>query len=268
MSLTIDGNANSITSSTAGVNIPATVDTLSVGPSGSYMIANSSGVVIGATTKEAAYKLKTVDASNPGIAIQNTGSGGGWVDFLNNSGVVQGNIYYDHQSNYMSFGTFNSGTRNERMRIDTVGRMTRPYQPAFFATGSGNVTPTAGNYIPFNTLNASYASANRSSGYNTGTYLYTVPVAGLYQFYTQIYLSPSTQSSITWWKNGAQLSFGNDAAQAVYINGTTTPSPIILSGSMILECAVNDYVGLQVRTGYVTGQIYMGHSSFWGYLIG
>jgi hypothetical protein len=41
MSLTIDGQANSIASSVGGVNIPATVDTLSVGPSGSYMIANS-----------------------------------------------------------------------------------------------------------------------------------------------------------------------------------------------------------------------------------
>ena len=46
MPLTIDGQANSITSSVGGVNIPATVGTLSVGPSGSYMIANSSGVDI------------------------------------------------------------------------------------------------------------------------------------------------------------------------------------------------------------------------------
>jgi hypothetical protein len=52
MPLTIDGQANSITSSTAGVNIPATVDTLSVGPSGSYMIANSSGVGIGTLTPQ------------------------------------------------------------------------------------------------------------------------------------------------------------------------------------------------------------------------
>jgi hypothetical protein len=56
MPLTIDGQANSITSSVGGVNIPATVDTLSVGPSGSYMIANSSGVGIG-TASSSSYKL-------------------------------------------------------------------------------------------------------------------------------------------------------------------------------------------------------------------
>jgi hypothetical protein len=44
MPLTIDGQANSITSSVGGVNIPATVGTLSVGPSGSYMNVTSSGV--------------------------------------------------------------------------------------------------------------------------------------------------------------------------------------------------------------------------------
>jgi hypothetical protein len=73
MPLTIDGQANSITSSTAGVNIPATVGTLSVGPSGSYMNVTSSGVA--ATSINATNITTTQILNSSGRPILNsTGS--------------------------------------------------------------------------------------------------------------------------------------------------------------------------------------------------
>jgi hypothetical protein len=73
MPLTIDGQANSITSSTGGVNIPATVGTLSVGPSGSYMNVTSSGVA--ATSISATNITTTQVLNNSGRPILNqTGS--------------------------------------------------------------------------------------------------------------------------------------------------------------------------------------------------
>ena len=78
MPLTIDGQANSITSSTAGVNIPATVGTLSVGPSGSYMNVTSSGIAatsINATTIASTNITTTQVLNNSGKPILNsTGS--------------------------------------------------------------------------------------------------------------------------------------------------------------------------------------------------
>ena len=168
-------------------------------------------------------------------------------------------------------GSHNFYTENLlRMKIDGSGRVTKPYHPAFFASGSGGtVTMSVGSYIPFNSLNTTFAGSNRNSGFNTSNYLYTAPVAGLYQFYVQIYLSPnSTNNSLTWWKNGAQMSFV-DAAQAIYMNtnSSTTPSTIVLSGAVIMELAAGDYVGLQVRTSFGSVVMYMGHSAFWGYLV-
>jgi hypothetical protein len=73
MPLTIDGQANSITSSTAGVNIPATVGTLSVGPSGSYMNVTSSGIA--ATSINATNITTTQILNSSGRPILNsTGS--------------------------------------------------------------------------------------------------------------------------------------------------------------------------------------------------
>jgi len=73
MPLTIDGQANSITSSVGGVNIPATVGTLSVGPSGSYMNVTSSGIA--ATSISATNITTTQVLNNSGRPILNsTGS--------------------------------------------------------------------------------------------------------------------------------------------------------------------------------------------------
>jgi hypothetical protein len=74
MSLTIDGQANSITSSVGGVNIPATVGTLSVGPSGSYMNVTSSGI--------AATSITATNITSGSVASTNITT----TQVLNNSG--------------------------------------------------------------------------------------------------------------------------------------------------------------------------------------
>jgi hypothetical protein len=151
----------------------------------------------------------------------------------------------------------------EVMRIDSAGRITQPFQPAFFASGTGgSISVSPGSYFPFNTLYTTFCSSARSGGYNTGTFLYTAPVAGLYVFYVQLYCSSAHSTS--WWKNGAQLVTA-DAALASFNNNTNT---YMYNGSVILELAAGDFVGAQPRTGSGTQSIYMGHSSFWGSLIG
>lgn len=218
-----------------------------------------------------------------GFAVQSTSANssnynGIFYDARNESGAAVANFLADINTDGSSawvWTTQPAGTRTdrrvERMRIDSSGRVTKPYQPAFFASGSGGtVTMSVGSYIPFNSLNTTFAGSNRNSGFNTSNYLYTAPVAGLYQFYVQLYLSPSSRNnSITWWKNGAQMSYGSDAAQAIYIstNSSTAPDTVVFSGAVIMELAAGDYVGLQVRTTFGNVTMYMGHSSFWGYLV-
>jgi hypothetical protein len=73
----------------------------------------------------------------------------------------------------------------ERMRIDSSGRVTMPYQPRFMAYRSGHQTGyTGGNAVIFNN-----AATNVGNHYNTTTGLFTAPVAGNYIFEVGIYMS-------------------------------------------------------------------------------
>lgn len=199
------------------------------------------------------------------------------ISGINSITSVGGGVKFYDTTGSASFTITPSGsggaTFGQALSIDSVGRVTTPYQPAFFASGNqGTITVAVGSYFPFNTLNTTFANSNRNAGYNTSTYLYTAPVTGLYQFYIQIYLNPSSVSnSITWWKNGTQLDYGSDAAINIFMttNSSTTPSAIMLNGSIILELSANDTIGIKPRTGNPNGiNFYISHSTFWGYLIG
>jgi len=143
--------------------------------------------------------------------------------------------------------------------VDSAGRVTMPYQPAFRAymnaSQSTSITPA-----PFNT-----ATMNKGSHYNASTYRFTAPVAGVYLFH----LAQSYQ--------GAS---GADVGCNIRKNGTsvysTDPYTITISrlhvdSTILIELAVNDYVdvGYAKYAGTVNlegGAIY--GSQFEGYLLG
>ena len=74
----------------------------------------------------------------------------------------------------------------ERMRIDSSGRVTMPYQPAFFAYG--NITQSWSGTSAYQVLQLGVQKTlgSRSTGYNTSTYTFTAPIAGTYAFFARI----------------------------------------------------------------------------------
>jgi hypothetical protein len=67
--------------------------------------------------------------------------------------------------------------QSQKMHIDSSGRVTMPYQPAFVAYNT-----TAGSYSDSQMVVWSSFSLNRESAYNTNNGRFTAPTAGLYQF--------------------------------------------------------------------------------------
>ena len=145
----------------------------------------------------------------------------------------------------------------ERMRIDSSGRVTMPFQTGFIAKGlAAQTTYTAGQVIVFNT-----ASYNVGSGYNTSTGAFTAPVAGLYLFTFQIYLNPgSTNSPVGFYKNGTLEIF--------CLQGTAQSG---IGFSSLISMSASDTVDLRVRVGTGgTATVFNGgdHTQFTGTLLG
>ena len=112
---------------------------------------------------------------------------GGTIAYFKNTGTTTPNIafqasgttytpYIGVNNDDLLFGTGSSGL--ERVRLDSSGRVTMPYQPSFQAFSSSNTPIGSGtNVLPFNATNF-----NVGSHYNTSTYRFTAPVAGKYLF--------------------------------------------------------------------------------------
>ena len=249
MPLTIDGQANSITSSVGGVNIPATVGTLSVGPSGSYMNVTSSGVGIGTLTPQT-----TLDV---GGTIRNTPDKSSYIQVGRFSSAYGGAaLSTAGGATFLSLQVEGF----EGVKIDSAGRVTKPSQPYFFASRSGNQTnfdmrSASTSVVVYNTT-----SANVGNHYSTSTGLFTAPVSGMYAFSAAA--TTTVTSEEMWW----------------IVNGTRTTTPLHQVSTTlgkavdIVYLNANDTIGIHpYDSGDATNaaiEANIHHTYFKGYLIG
>lgn len=77
------------------------------------------------------------------------------------------------------------GTNNV-ISVATTGEINYPLQPAFRATLSANALNVTGNGTAY-TVAFNTAAYDQNSDYNTGTYIFTAPVTGIYHFDVTIF---------------------------------------------------------------------------------
>ena len=142
----------------------------------------------------------------------------------------------------------------ERLRIDSAGRVTMPYQPVFSARLSSNQTANSGVAI----LQFASTDINQGSHFNTSTYRFTAPVAGKYYLNLRQYCNPASGSYVGVYITGtpgtryAFNSVGNDVSVAL---------------TWIVYLAAGDYVeGYYYNSGTYTART--DGTAFEGYLIG
>jgi hypothetical protein len=173
------------------------------------------------------------------FGVNNT-AGYSWINaaFANNSGVADNLVL-------MTGAT-------ERMRINSAGIVTMPFQPSFVATRSGNYTASDGAVAVWNTT-----SRNVGTCYNTSNGLFTAPVAGMYSFMASIW-TDVTMAQVWWVVNGSR-------GVSVSLDGQT-----IMVGSATVYLNANDTFGFAPFTGVPTFTFFANnlHSYFAGTLLG
>jgi hypothetical protein len=114
-----------------------------------------------------------------------------------NFGQAYGSLVVQSRTDYSGYSITFRNNGGERMRIDSAGRVTTPYQPTFHATRTSHVTGSGD--IVFTGVNL-----NVGSHYSSTNGRFTAPIAGSYIFAFSTLL----------------YNMGNASNAALYVNGS------------------------------------------------
>ena len=152
----------------------------------------------------------------------------------------------------------------------TSGEITYPTQPIFWARNSGSIGSVTGDGtiypVVYNTV-----VGQVGTGYNSGTGLYTAPIAGWYQFFSSVFFTPFAAGhtfglltlTLTGIINFASFEANPVATQA----GTTNACYWHVSGIVQMSAGQTVSSNLQVSGGTKTVGV-TANSQFQGRLIG
>jgi len=225
-----------------------------------YVDSTNNSVGIGTTSPSTSHRLTLDKSSNyGGIALFQSGS---QVGQIIQEGAT-GNIYIDADSNSLGGGLiFRTDGGTTRMAVDGSGRITMPYQPAFYAWGSGNQSWSGTSAYQTLQLTNQVSLGSRNTGFNTTTYTFTAPIAGSYAFFARMtQTGTGTGPAMTLYKNGVgqnnEMTIGYGLA---YMTAT---------GFQFLQLAANDTVNVQVINYNNTSfTLDLGRCAFMGWLLG
>ena len=149
--------------------------------------------------------------------------------------------------------TFNTSASNiERMRIDSAGRVTMPYQPAFLAISTAASNTGGSGFQIFGNV-----QTNIGGHFSAATGRFTAPVSGMYHFSATVLSRQSAYIRLDFAKNSVLQTYTESTqAQVNYTFATQTLSIYLSAG---------DYASVTSGSNSTYGGVY---NYFSGYLIG
>lgn len=250
-------------------------------------ISAAGNLLVGTTTDPSGYGATPAIVSVGSVYAGNGPTGG---FFTSTYGVnVQNNIWaFGNAQMYgMSYFQATAGSNYKGNPVDTItmnfgtntsnaaafqffntGALKMTGQPCIVTAMTNNGDQTYTNaYLPFNIVNY-----NRGGGsYNTGSYYYTIPIAGTYYFACTTY-GTASGGAATMYHQIRQN--GNNVTQEggdIYIGtaaGQVSIAPIVAYA--IINCAVGDTISVwgSAYNSSALYRVYTGASFFGGWLLG
>jgi hypothetical protein len=157
-----------------------------------------------------------------------------FADGTSGAATYTGQINYQHASDAMTFHT-NGGTEN--MRIDSIGAVTKPNQPAFLAKLSGNQTNITADGS-HQTVQFDTEIFDQNADFNTSNYTFTAPVTGRYHLSTVIYSEAlDTDANFSYI---TILTSNRNAFLILTPKFSADPSYWFFSGSLLMDMDASD----------------------------
>jgi hypothetical protein len=192
---------------------------------------------VGIGTASPATKAHIVDTNNSAtnylnsdatVLVTNNGTGDSVLKLEGD-----GSIIYGSGSSTLRFGD----RQNERMRIDSAGRVTMPYQPMVHAAkNNGAFTASGGIWI------CNRNDVNVGGHYNNSTGVFTAPVTGLYYVSFFVLAQANHNFDIGFRKNGSQYS-----EMDIRCNNGAVNHNFTLSASALMNLATNDTADIYIN---------------------
>lgn len=269
MAIVFDSDAGTITGLSVGGLPDGTVDSdtlasgidkTSISDSGdATAITIDSSERVGIGTGSPTRKVHIVDNSNYSLSVIKSGENIHMAQFASD-GTASLGIAVDDNNNLVRLNSEGSNDSLQLevadgtvgIKIDSTGAVTKPNQPAFEVAGSG------GNWAANTVGQFDNETFDIGSNFNTSTYRFTAPIAGVYYFsWGTLSESANTSQYSRIRKNGSSV--GPALERASTINRSHW------SQTHIMVLAVNDYVDIY---GGTSNNRLDSSDSFAGFLIG
>ena len=169
-------------------------------------------------------------------------------------------VFYTKEAN----ATPNDTVR-ETLRVDTAGRITKPYQPRFFTYATSSIAVTSSGYRTVDIWNQT--RFNVGSHFSTSTNKFIAPIAGCYAFGTQVRLDAADTGYFRLILSVNDSIADNEQAHSITDTGSTGNSYHTMAITALYELSAGNSVKVVVEGNTDSSYTIQSESQFWGYLV-